>query len=224
MVTSVKVNNGLYQLLGITLFTQALTSLIAGAVLYEPLISKENMNTTMSNLTGHIGSIYGSVLLQMLTALVIIILGIAMYLTAGHMNKAMAMIALSFYLLEAALIVVSQVFVFGLVRVSQLSMSSGDAGLDSLAKVLLICRDFSAKMAIIPFGLGALLFYYLLMKAQIIPKWLAVWGIATVPFVLIGVPLMAFGMKVPFALFVPYVPFEFVTGIYIIIRYRRQQK
>lgn len=45
-------------------------------------------------------------------------------------------------------------------------------------------------------------FYYLLMKAKTIPKWLALWGLVTVPFVLVGAPLMAFGVTVPFALFI----------------------
>ena len=55
----------------------------------------------------------------------------------------------------------------------------------------------------IPFGFGAISFYYLLMKARIIPTWLALWGLVTAPFILVGIPLTTFGVKVPFALFVP---------------------
>ncbi len=76
-------------------------------------------------------------------------------------------------------------------------------------------------MAMIPFGLGAILFYYLLMKAEILPKWLSLWGILTVSVVLVAVPLMAFGVAIHFALLVPYVPFEFFTGIFIWIKYTR---
>jgi hypothetical protein len=219
---AITTKNGLFQLLGVAFFVQALTSLLGGAVFFGPFVSKENINITMSNMANNISTIYGSVLLQIVTAVVIIILGVAMYLTAGHINKTMAMIALSFYIFEAVLLAVSQIFIFGLVEASQLYLTSGDAGLVSLGNVLLSCRDFTGKMAIIPFGLGAILFYYLLMKAKTIPKWLALWGLVTVPFVLVGVPLMAFGVTVPFALFIPYVPFEFFTGIYILIRYRKK--
>ncbi len=76
----------------------------------------------------------------------------------------------------------------------------------------------------IPFGIGAVLFYTLLLKAAILPKWLALWGIVTVPLILVCVPLMAFGIDVPFALMVPYVPFEFVAGIVIMIKYRNIKK
>jgi hypothetical protein len=218
MNTDISIKSGFRRLLGISLFVQAITSLIGGAVLFEPYVSKESIHTTMSNLANHIPNIYGSVLLQIVTALVIIILGVAIYQIAGHVNKTIAMIALCFYLFEAVLVAISQVFLFGLLKVSQLYLAGGDAGLVSLGNVLLSCRDITAKMAIIPFGLGALLFYSLLMKAKIIPKWLAIWGLATVPFVLIGVPLTIFGVVVPFALFIPYVPFEFFTGIYILIK------
>jgi len=219
---SVKANNGLFQLLGIAFFVQACTSFIGLAILFEPLVAKGNIEATMNNVAHHIFTVYGSVFLLIVTAIVIIMLGIAMYLTAGHINKTLALIALSLYVFEALLLAVSQIFVFGLVEASQLYLASGDTGLLSLGNVLLSFRSFAAKIAMIPFGLGAILFYYLLMKAKIIPKWLASWGLATVPFVLVGVPLMAFGVDVPFALFIPYVPFEFFTGIYILIRYRKK--
>lgn len=214
--------NGLFQLLGVAFFVQALTPLLSDVVLFRPFVSKENINTTMSNMANNISTIYSSVFLQFVTAVVIIMLGVAMYMAAGHINKTMAMIALSFYIFEAVLLAVSQVFVSGLVKVSQLYLTGGDAGLISLGNVLLSCRDFTGKIAMMPFGLGAILFYYLLMKAKTIPKWLALWGLITVPFVLVGVPLTALGVTVPFALFIPYVPFEFFTGIYILIRYRKK--
>jgi hypothetical protein len=78
----------------------------------------------------------------------------------------MAMIALSFYIFEAVLVAVGQVFVFGLVKASQLYVTGGDAGLLSLGNVLLFCRHFAGEIAMIPFGLGAIPVYYLLMKAD----------------------------------------------------------
>lgn len=214
-----KNKNGLFLLLGAAFFVQALTPLISDVVLFKPFVSNENINTTMSNIANNISTIYSSLFLQIVTAVVIIMLGVAMYMAAGHINKTMAMIALSCYIFEAIFNAVSQVFTFGLVEVSRLYITGGDTGLASLGTVLLSCRYFAYKIAMLPFGLGAILFYYLLMKAKIIPKWLALWGLITVPFILVGIPLTAFGVTVPFALFIPYVPFEFFTGIYILIRY-----
>lgn len=216
--------NGIFQLLGIAFFTQAFVPLLADTIMFRPFVSNENIYTTMSNIANNIPTIYISVVLQIVTAAVIIMLGVAMYMAAGHINKTMAIIALSFYIFEAILLAVSQVFVFGLVEVSQLYLTGGYAGLESLGNVLLSCRDFTGKIAMIPFGLGGILFYYLLMESKIIPKWLALWGLVTAPFILVGVPLMAFGVKVPIILLAPYVPFEFFAGIYILIKYREENQ
>jgi len=210
-----------FRFLGTTLLVQAVTSLIGG-LMFKSLISEADITTTMSNLAHNVSYANVSIFLQMVTAMVIIMLGAAIYHTAGHINKTMAGLGLFFYALEAALLVVSQTFIFGLIHASQLYMANSDAALLNLGLVLFACNDFAAKIAMVPFGLGAVLFYYLLMKAEIIPRWLALWGLVTAQFILVGIPLMAFGVQVPIWLLAPYVPFEFFTGIYILIRYRNQ--
>jgi len=49
------------------------------------------------------------------------------------------------------------------------------------------------------------------------------WGLITVPLILVCVPLATFGIETSFALLIPYVPFEFFTGIYILIKYRNKK-
>ncbi len=213
---------GLLKLLGVVFFTQAMTSLIGGSIAFGPFESNAITNATMGAIANNTLTIYISIFLQMVTAVVIIVLGAIMYLTSLHINKALATIALCFYVLEAGMITVSQIFVFALSETSQLYLTSGNTSLVSLSNIFLSCKEFNGKMAMIPFGLGALVFYYLLMKAEILPKWLALWGIITVPFILVGAPLMAFGVPIPFALLIPYVPFEFFTGIFIWIKYSKK--
>lgn len=213
--------NGLLKLLGTAFFVQALMPLIGGLV-FDSFESKESMSLTMTNMAHHISILYVTILLWMLSAIVVIILGVALYRTVSHVNKTMAMIALSLYVFEALLVAVGQVFVYGLVKASQLYLSSGDAALLNLGQILLAGRRFAGEIAMIPFGLGAIPFYYMLMKAEIIPKWLAIWGLVTAPLILVGIPLTTFGVTVPFALFVPYIPFEFFTGIYILVKYRKK--
>lgn len=218
-----KTKNLLLKFLGITLFTQAVTSLIGGSIFLGPFDSNEITDASMRAIANSTQVAYISMLLQMITGVVIIMLGVAMYRAAGHKGKTIAVIALSMYILEAVLLAVGQVFIFGLVQASQMYSISGDANLLALGKVLLSCREFAGEMAMIPFGVGAILFYYLLMKAKVLPKWLALWGLVTVPLILVCVPLATFGIETSFVLLVPYVPFEFFTGIYILIKYRNKK-
>ncbi len=51
-------------------------------------------------------------------------------------------------------------------------MVSGDTSLFAIGEILHICEEFTAKIAMIPFGIGAVIFYYYVMKAGVFPKWL----------------------------------------------------
>jgi hypothetical protein len=210
----------LFQLLGITFFVQASTSLIGG-LLFKNLESKTNIETTISNISTHMLTFNISVLLQFATAIVIIMLGVAIYETAGHTNKALAKIGLFLYALEATLLAVGQICLIGLMKVGELYLANGDLGLLNLGEVLLKCRHFSGEIAMLPFGIGAIFFYYLLMKAKIIPKWLALWGLVTAPCIMVYFTLGTMGIALPFAICIPYVPFEFLTGVFIMIKYRK---
>ena len=205
-------------LFGAALFTQATTSLIGGVAFYNPYVEEGNITETMHNIAANVSAIHIGLFLQIVTAFVIILLAVLLYRFTGHLNKTAAVTALCFYIFEAILHVIGQVFVFSLAEVSGIWSSNGDAALVYIGQALMAARVFAGGIAMIPFGLGAIVFYYLLMKAKMIPKWLAIWALVTVPFILIGIPLTVFGIPVPFAIFVPYVPWEFFTGIYILVR------
>jgi len=209
--------NHLFQLLGISFLAQAIIPLIVGLVFKS--FESEDMSITMNNITNNILTVNLTIIFWFIAAIFVIVLGIAMYLLAGHVNKTMGIIALCLYLVEAMLVLVGQTFVFGLLQASQLYIAGGDAELLNLGRILLSCRHFAGEMAMIPFGIGAILFFYLLMKEEIIPKWLALYGLITAPLIMIGIPLTTFGVVVPIAVFAPYIPFEFFTGIYILVKY-----
>ena len=68
------------------------------------------------------------------------------------------------------------------------------------------------------FSICAILFYYLFYKSRAVPRILSLWGLITVPLVLIGTLSAVFGYEIPFFVYFPYVPFEFVIGIWILAK------
>lgn len=212
----------LYLFLGTALLVQAITSLVGGLIFLDPLKNPEFTESALRTISDDVSIAYISIFLQVITAVVIIILGVAMYRAAGYISNTIGLVALSLYIFEAVLLALGQVFVFGVVEVSQLFANTPSQSLLDLAKVLYAIKDFTLKINMIPFGIGAALFYYLLFKAQIIPKWLGKWGMYTVTLILVIVPLIAFGIEAPFFLVTPYVPFEFFAGLFIIVVYRKQ--
>ena len=210
---------GLRLLLGISLITQATTSIIGGLIGFGPFTDTTDTAAAMNNIAGNINGFYAGIFLQIVTALVIVALAAALYQAGKSVNKTAAMIAVGFYLLEAFILTFDQIIIFTITKVSQMYVNTGDAALLNIAGPLFSARAFGGAIAMMPFGLGAILFYYLIMKAGVIPRWLGLWGLITVPFILVGWPLQAFGVSVPFALYIPYVPWEWVAGIYITINY-----
>jgi len=179
----------------------------------------------MLNLGNHAFYVHASIIGDILTALGIIFLATILFVVVESQNKSMALVALGFYILEAGILVVSKFVVFVLLIISQEYIATGDEAFETLARLALEAKDFIYKVHIIPFGLGAIIFYYLLYKSNVIPKWLSLWGLITVPLVLVGAVWTASGVHMPvgfLALAVPYVPFEFFAGIFILIRGSKQ--
>jgi hypothetical protein len=63
----------------------------------------------------------------------------------------------------------------------------------------LLQRVAQLPMPVFVFGLGALIFYYLLYQSKLIPRWLSVWGIIAIILHLITGVLILFGLQSGFS-------------------------
>ena len=62
------------------------------------------------------------------------------------------------------------------------------------------------QLLMLPFCLGAILFYYLFYKSAMIPRALSLWGLAAVSLALIGAVSALVGHELSFAVYLPYLP------------------
>ena len=209
--------------LGIALFLQAAAPFVSGVFLFDPLIDKTDIGKTMLNLAQHPFNAQLSIFLDIIAAMGVIWLGVLFFTLLQKVNRVWAMTALGFYVLEAVMFMIGKTFAYGLIHTSDLYFVSNEFSLLSVGQVLLQAEKFVSSMAMIPFGIGAFLFYYLLVKSKALPTWISVWGLVSMFLVLFGIPLMAYGVKIPFAVVFPYVPFEFFVAGYVLIKGLREQ-
>ena len=88
-----------------------------------------------------------------------------------------------------------------------------------MANLALESMDFvGVTLHMLAFCLGGILFYYLLDKSRVVPRALSLWGLITVFPCLVGTLAAIFGYEAPFIIYVPYVPFEFVIGVWILVK------
>jgi hypothetical protein len=95
--------------------------------------------------------------------------------------------------------------------------SPDTAQFGTLARHLKDQGSIATDMTTIVFSLGALMFAYLFYQSRLIPRWLAIWGLAGAPFYL-AVPLLSlFHVSAGF-LYAPLAVQEIVLAIWLIVK------
>jgi len=215
-----EITNKSTRVLGVAFLLQFITSFSSGVFLKAAWYVDGNMEETMHNIAANPVLFRAHIFLDMLTALGVAFLGTILYLTLRKQNEKMALTALGFYWLEVALLAVSRMDAFSLLRLSQESAVSGQAAeLLFLGQVAYESMDFAGNtLHMLAFCPGGIMFYYLLFKSGIVPKWISLWGLVTVFPILFGTISQMFGYTIPFVFYLPYVPFELVIGVWILIK------
>ncbi len=208
------------KVLGAAFLLQAVTSLTSGLILKLALTVPGNISETMIKIANNAWLMRVNILGEMITAAGIIFLGAILFITLRKQNEKIALVALGFYILEAALLAASRIEAFSLLRISQEYVAAGNpVYLQTIGNLAFESMNFTySALLMLAFCLGGILFYYLLDKAKIVPRFLSLWGLITIFPMLIGTLFVIFGHEVPFFLYLPYVPFEFVIGVWILVK------
>lgn len=208
------------RILGAAFLFQFVTSFTAGVFLLSALVVDGDIVETMLRVSGNPALMRTTILVDMLTVLGVTFLGVVLYTTLRKQNENMALTGLGFYILEAVLLAASRGSAFSLLRISQEWAITGHPELlQTMANLSAETMHFvGGTLMMVAFCPGAILFYYLLDRSRIVPRVLSLWGLITVFPCLAGTMLSLFGIEVPFLIYVPYVPFEFVIGLWILIK------
>lgn len=208
------------RILGIAFLLQFITSFTSGIFLQSALFVPGNISATMTNIAENPELMMTTILADMLTAMGIVFLGVMLFITLRKQNEIMAGVGLGLYILEATLLATSQLAAFALLRISEAYVVTAEpANLLTLGNLAFEARDFvGGLLHILVFCLGAILFYVLLYQSRVIPRVLSLWGLITVLPLLFGVTAAMFGYEVSEFIYFPYVPFEFVVGLLILVK------
>ena len=178
------------------------------------------MGATMLKIAQNAWLMRTGLFLDMLTALGVTFLGVVLYLTLRKQNETMALTAMLFYVIEGVLHAAAKLDAFSLLRLGQEYAATGQpAQLLFMGQVAYDSIEFvGSTLMMLAFCVGAILFYGLLTRSNIVPRWLSLWGLITTFPMLVGTITQIFGYSIPFGFYVPYVPFEFVIGLWILVK------
>jgi len=211
-------NKNTPRFLGAAFLFQAVAALV-WTLLLSSLIVTGDIFASMTNIANNTLQMRASIVVAMLTAVGIAILGSLLFVTLKAQNEKIALIALGLYLIEATILAVSRLPAFALLRVSQEFVTEGHPiQLQSMGNLLYESADFGDWLHMIPFTLGALLFYYLFFKSEYIPRVLSLWGLTAVTLSLMGTLLVLLGYDVPMWVFYLNLPFELTIGVWLMVK------
>lgn len=205
------------KILGCAFLLQAVTSIVSGTLYLGPFIDKSDVGALMHTTLGNLPLARAATLLDVVTALGIVWLGVMLYRLTKRVQPAWATLALGFYVVEATILLMSKAFAFGFIQVSlQQPDQASEAGL-ILARTLLNLKEITYTLHMLPCGIGAVLFYALLARGRFLRRWLPIWGLVAIIPVWLSSVFKLCGIELPFWIALPYAPFEFVIGFYLLI-------
>ena len=200
-------------------FIVNVTAMISGLILKQRLIVPGNVSEGMINIANNTWLLRANILGEMITAVGVIFLGTILFVTLREQNERIALVALGFYILGAALLAASRIATFSLLRICQEYATAGHpAYLQTIGNLAFESMEFGITLMMLSYCLGAILFYYLFYKSGIIPRVLSLWGLVAVSLVLIGALFAISGYELPFFVNLPYAPVEPAIGVWILVR------
>jgi len=203
------------------LFLIAMVASLAGGIWLETFLTAPDFLSTIS---GNKTQIALGVLLELTNGLAVIGIAVAMYPIFRKQYEALALGYVALRIIEAVIIVSAVISPLALIALSQEYIIAGapdTSYFQILGSSLLAVRAiWVSTMLAIFFGLGALLFYYLLFQTELVPRFISVWGFIAVALVLLWNLVEFFGIRISagIVLALPMILNEIFLGIWLIVK------
>jgi hypothetical protein len=196
-------------------------AMVAGAPRYfllDPILDAPDylINVSANENRVIIGALSYFVLAVALAGIAIVI-----YPILKKHNEALALGYVGARIVEGVLFIVTIFTILTLFTLSQEFVKAGapDASYyQTLGTLLLAVRHYAYNVLWpITLSLGALMFYYLLYKSRLVPRWLSVWGLVGAP-LFPAAPLSLFGSTISDLFVLPLVVNEIVLAVWLIVK------
>jgi hypothetical protein len=154
-------------------------------------------------------------------------IAIGLYPVLRRHNRALALGAAAGRVVEGVLVLVATLSLLVLLSLSQEAVAAGSAGSSSAeasANLLLAARDWvHGFVGSLAFALGALMYYYLLYRARLIPRWLSGWGLVAIGLSVVATVYAGFTQEFGFTtvnnvLNIPIGVQEMVLAVWLIVK------
>lgn len=174
------------------LFLVALVLYLVGSLIYGPATGSEDF---LERAYPDRRTVTSGVLIEFVAVLAIPMIGFFMFPVMKRFSEALALAYVGFRSLEAIFLVAIEARVLALIDLSEeheTAEAADDAALQVIGDSLAAESDRLFVLYVLVFAVGALIFYVVLNRASLVPRWLSIWGFASAAWMLLGTVLVMF--------------------------------
>lgn len=167
--------------------------LISRVVLVQPIL---NAPLDLARISANESQVLLGALFLFIGAAAAAGIAIALYPVLRTLSEGLALGSVGFRLMEGVLYLGIVVCLLSLVTVSQESATGGAAASSAFqvqAALLMATRDSLGEVAVLSFGLGALMYYWVFYRTRLVPRWLSAWGLAAIALLMLSGVLVMLG-------------------------------
>jgi hypothetical protein len=197
---------------------------VAG-VLSLPFLGIVDKPDYLTKIAANENQVITGALLLLIMAFACAGIAISLYPVLKKQNQALALGSVGFRIIENVLVIVSAICLLSLIPLSQEYVKAGASALhfQTLGTLLVGAQDSISNIALIPFCIGALMYYYVFYQSKLIPRWLSGWGLIAIIMNLASALLVLFGLIGDFSpaqvvMSIPIGVQEMVIAVWLIVK------
>jgi len=211
------------RLLGAAQLMVFVASMVSDRLLAS-VVGSGRITSILVNVSKNLTRIRISNLVALLNSLAIVVLAVMFYVVFYRQYEIIALLALGCFLAEAITLAVGKIGAYALIPLSQEFIEAGapePSYFQTLGDFLYYGLDrLGYDIHMLFFCLGGILWYSLLYSSRLVPRALAMWGLAAV--CLLSIPVLRVlyrrGSTRLMVLGLPDAPFELVLGVWLIVK------
>ncbi len=180
------------------MFIIATVGALASSALLAPILGAPDY---LTKIAANEGQVLWGAFLQFIAGAACPAIAIALYPVLRKHDEGLALGAVGFRLIEGALYVVLVVVLLLLVTLSHAAEMTGATASPTFAApgaLLMAARDWLGPVAgVLTFGLGAFMYYWVMYRSRLVPRWLSAWGMLAIALVMVSGTLVLFRLASP---------------------------
>ncbi len=212
----------LVKLAGVLLLVQMITAVLSYSVILDPILygSKDFLAEVASNST----KVRIAALLDFITTISCFGIAVLLFPVLKLHSERIALWYVGIRLSEFVTLVVSGIFLLTILSVGQNYIKAGipeSSYLETVGKQLLNARMHTQNLNLLAYCFGTSMFYYLLFKSRLVPRFISIWGMIGVIGILTEILMSIFGYSTGSLVYILGMPMglnEVFLGIWLIVK------